>query len=159
MREIKFRAWDMANIEIYNGSTDPKRMSYYGPNFEMDDDRDTLNFFTPDDKSGPLGDHESMERYILMQFTGLLDKKGKEIYESDLLEVSENYTHPDGRTIEKGVYKTAYLFDGFGLFRPEGWWELSDFGPEIAPNYGQIECEVIGNIYENPELLKKNNNS
>ena len=90
-------------------------------------------------------------------FTGLKDKNGKEIYEGDIIKVIGDYIHPDGRVIRLGNYKLQYEMAGFGIYRKEGWWRLDDFSVQVCPKYGLInKIEVIGNIYENLELLKRN---
>ena len=67
----------------------------------------------------------------LMQYTGLKDKNGKEIYEGDI--VSNNLK-------EQGIVK----WKGIGF----------DWGDDFSKGKGDTdEIEVIGNIYENPELL------
>lgn len=74
-----------------------------------------------------------------MQFTGLLDKNGQEIYEGDILEVEEN----------KG--EVSYSVPGGRWFlRPKGGGRGFSF-VDLALH----EWEVIGNIYENPDLLQK----
>ena len=106
-REIKFRAWDKADVWVYSSITDSKRMSFYGSHFSMDDNQNCLQFFTPQGKQAPFGDHNSMERYILMQFTGLLDKNGKEIYEGDVV---------DGRVgTWQGPFEVCFDFCGWDL--------------------------------------------
>lgn len=137
-KEIKFRAWDNADISVYNSLTDPRRMSFYGSEFDMDDDRNSLIFYTPDKKQAPLGDYNSQERYILMQYTGLKDKNGKEIYEGDIVEIK--YSDIPFKIIwveEKSM---------FGLKGGD-----KPLGEYIIP---QNETKVIGNIYENKDLLK-----
>jgi hypothetical protein len=80
---------------------------------------------------------------IILQYTGLLDKNGKEIYEADV--VKKHFMKRD-RTIGFDVYtvtwdnKYASFFLGSGYHK-----DWIDEG----------ENEVIGNIYENPELLKE----
>ena len=75
---------------------------------------------------------------VLEQCTGLKDKNGKLIYEGDWLKTKDGY------------YCYVVWFEGF-------WWveslpsEAMDF--EHSEFYG--ECEVVGNIHENPELLEK----
>lgn len=137
MREIKFRAWDEADVSCYSSPVDARRMSFYGSDFEMDDDQNTLCFKTPKGKQGPFGDHGSMERYKLMQFTGLKDKNGKEIYESDRMKIGK-------------MYWLCFWDD-----------EKARFGFRIHQNGHYIYCrineikkkgEVDSNIYENPEL-------
>lgn len=73
-----------------------------------------------------------LDRIVLMQFTGLLDKNGKEIYEGDILK---------GKNLE-----------GFDEVAPVKW-DYVQWYP-LAGHRAFEECEVIGNIYENPELLK-----
>ncbi len=68
---------------------------------------------------------------VLMQFTGLLDKNGKEVYEGDILREVNN------------ALVVEWHNTGF-------WCEAGD-GSWIMPS----NFEIIGNIYENPELIKK----
>ena len=82
-----------------------------------------------------FGAHERFdvekENLTIMQYTGLKDKNGKEIYEDDIAR------HPD------------HLRDHVITFNPLAGW-LSNFIDGTSHEY----IEVIGNIYENPELLK-----
>lgn len=73
---------------------------------------------------------------ILMQFTGLLDKDGREIYEGDLIRTSG---FSDG-------YSEPVAWRGFGF-------QVGNYG--MSPLYPRTDYEVIGNIYENPELVKE----
>ncbi len=80
----------------------------------------------------------------LMQFTGLHDKNGKEIWEGDILD--------GGREVKLGEFY-AYLENGLG-----GGYHITGFYYKNAddicvPVEGRHD-EVLGNIYENPELLK-----
>ena len=107
MRELKFRAWNESQ----------RYMAYQGT-----PDLETIQSFMHH-----FGDKK------LMQFTGLHDKNGKEIYVGDIV--------TDGVGKYKIVYDLKLAgYQPYCIFRDD---------PE---NY----CEVLGNIYENPELLDKN---
>lgn len=123
-REIKFRAWDKAK----------SHMCFFGPDFDVDDDQFTLSFITPAGMVPPIGDHDAMKRYELMQYTGLKDKSGVEIYEGDIV-VGQ------GRGFDDRPLVAAWLS------------EAEDIGWNLV-NDRDVQYKVIGNIYENPELLK-----
>lgn len=79
------------------------------------------------------------------QFTGLVDKNGKEIYEGDIISVKHPFM---GREHIGTVIFEEYMFniDGFSM---------SHFDyPSIAFSEGTQYMEVIGNVHENKELLK-----
>ena len=87
--------------------------------------------------------------YELMQFTGLTDKNGKEIYEGDIL----NWTGKRSKDTSEFAYRYIITFEN-GIF---GYRLGNAQVNKIEPLQGLIELEtyeVIGNIYENPELLK-----
>lgn len=81
----------------------------------------------------------------ICQYTGLLDKKGEEIWENDICDRKEKY--PEIVTYNKGDWQLDYSYV---------------FGKEIhrdACNLGFYACErncveVVGNIFDNPELLE-----
>lgn len=116
MREIKFRARDNNLGKFYSTTTET-------------DDYMTVPVFWM-----MVGDG-TLDRKTLGQYTGLKDKNGKEIYESDIL-----------LWFEENI--TVIWDDDFS-----GWatsWGCGTAGLRV----GVAElCEVIGNIYENPELL------
>jgi len=122
MREIKFRVW--SKIE--------RKMKYY--------DRDcsspnmTLNGVLIDGYSSNVS-----YQYELMQFTGLKDKNGKEIYEGDIVRGIWQVNHKD---VREGVVN---YWEKFGLYG------LNDNSSLVSIVWSG--CEVIGNIHENPELL------
>lgn len=88
--------------------------------------------------------NKSAEDFILLQFTGLKDKNGKEIYEGDILRLDKDWQGPSSNGMKVGAVK--YEDCSFCL-------ELYDSLPLhlLIP----AVIEIIGNIYENPELLEK----
>ena len=80
----------------------------------------------------------------LMQFTGLKDKNGKEIFEGDAL----RRHHDDGESNYEGVVSWLAQDDWLG------WCVMCGSYPEMLRVSDQDQLEVIGNIYETPELAK-----
>lgn len=92
---------------------------------------------------------ENPEAYHLMQFTGLLDKNGTEIYEGDILNQEDGWY----RVIEWDEGAAGFIGVAIEKDVYEKYWN----------NLGEMDlsAEVIGNIYENPELspsLPEDNN-
>ena len=90
------------------------------------------------------------KEWELMQYTGLLDKNGKEIYEGDIVKVQEFDDDYDAtnHVVEYCGDRNYLAFDIKG-------WDGDANGLSEAQGY-PFECVVIGNIYENPELLTNN---
>jgi len=81
------------------------------------------------------------------QFTGLLDKSGKEIYEGDIIKYSKYVDHGQwGETVDGGTVQVTWLAERAGFYPFYVW---SSYNDQLKT------CEVVGNIYENPELLTK----
>ena len=115
MREIKFRAWDETEKHMYN--------------WENLLNQNLKNIFTITEQCG----------YVLMQYTGLKDKNGKEIYEGDIVKSFFVDTDEAGNETYK-YYIMEVKYD------------------EILCSYKIdkfMNLEVIGNVYENKELLNE----
>jgi uncharacterized phage protein (TIGR01671 family) len=79
-----------------------------------------------------------------MQFTGLLDKNGKEIYEGDIVNVTQNKKKNAVMDYDIGIKDIAW--ERGGLF-------LSGYSNDLEWHCNNSDVEVIGNIYETPELI------
>jgi uncharacterized phage protein (TIGR01671 family) len=140
MRQIKFRAWHKVRKEMYE---------VYGLTSEY-------VFKKTDDGVGNPGVPDKLEDVELMQYTGLKDKNGKEIYEGDILVFTTlsdsgiTETKHDPVFIQWNNYKSTYDFNDnknrvLGDYPFFKYWTLESMR--------QYEVEVIGNIYENPNLI------
>jgi uncharacterized phage protein (TIGR01671 family) len=135
MREIKFRAWDGISKKMWHNVTFDA-CHIYGE--------------YSDELEGPNGTMPRWDTNPLMQFTGLCDKNGKEIWEGDIVRtrhyIGGNFID---YCINDGVidwYKHAWRHNR--NHKQSGWqylWQCVDY---------EYEFEVIGNIWENGDLLK-----
>ena len=117
MREIKFRAWDKERKEWQHFTLQ-----------ELITGQATIIWPKLDD---------------WCQFTGLKDRNGKEIYESDILKSTEKPS-----TGINGAFKVIFDEGAFSLEVEEDYW------PYLCEAFPEQYCEVIGNIHENPDLVK-----
>lgn len=133
MRTIKFRAWEKYDKDYAEEIGEPGKMHFgdaWGENQEVQEKRTIVIAGIYHDSSWDWDD------FTVMQFTGLQDKNGKEIYEGDIFQDEED-----------SVYN-AVEWDEFHC----GWTTSQWF---IGKDMHELErMEIIGNIYENPNLLK-----
>ena len=84
---------------------------------------------------------------ILIQCTGLKDKNGKLIYEGDIVQIPNNW---DEYGMMAGEKREIYFNEGGFRLKPK--WDKNSRGNWLEDTK---DFEVIGNIYENPELLQE----
>lgn len=135
MREIKFRAWH-----------DEKKIMF--PPWSI--------------WKTNLASYDGSCFLHIMQFTGLLDKNGKEIYEGDTLSFNGYMTADDSM----GVEPNGFIYDEDSEHTVVWNEKLAAWEPEFSKSENwkykrdtrglmiEGKCEVIGNIYENQDLLK-----
>ena len=148
MREIKFRMYDTKQ----KGWVMP-------PNHQVESEmpiQDAFDKISPNPKILKLGEYAG--RYILMQYTGFKDKRREEIYEEDILridlgikmasEIEESHYFYVKVYFESG----CWMVSGVSGWKPFGYsdWTLSG----TLTNAANEKVEVVGNVFENPELLK-----
>lgn len=124
-REIKFRAWDKKQKKMLYGVS--------------------IGTIKVWDENAPFISHEFSysEDCIFEQYTGLKDKNGKEIYEGDILE--DDYDQAVGM-VKYGIHNCGCCHSVYGF-------STVDQNGEIV-NMRLVGAEVVGNIHDNPELLK-----
>jgi uncharacterized phage protein (TIGR01671 family) len=124
MREIRFRAWHKSKgiMRVVAHISNLLTVGTY-----VDVRMNEPDTITKIEEAWDEGD------YILMQYTGLRDKNGKEIYEGDILS-HKFFSRPVQVTfLRNGDYEELFY--------------------DVEADTGENIFEVIGNIYENPDLL------
>ena len=129
-REIKFRAWDKEKKMFLYFALHPQKFNW-----------GETDYTKTSDMNGYLCGINFPNISDWMQFTGLKDKNGKDIYEGDIIKISN---HDE---VYFGIIKFNHQTGRFMFF------DIAD-----QTLYGLMSNdqsnEVVGNIYENPELLK-----
>lgn len=136
MREIKFRVWD----EYLKRLSGPQGLQVSIRNGVIEHISQRFEDGYGSSEWGSSKQPLDQNRYRLMQFTGLKDRNGVEIYEGDILG-----TVPINTSIAHGVVE---------------WWNGCFYtkhrtGEQFAILLNDVSdiCEVIGNVYEHPQLL------
>jgi uncharacterized phage protein (TIGR01671 family) len=138
MREIKFRVWNGREM-VYDITVGRFGVFYVNPTnngLDFNDSASITPFTTKYHKDTPL-----------MQYTGLKDKNGKEIYEGDIVHFRADYCPVD----KPSGYIDAvveFIGVGFALVSGEHVYSIEEETDEF-----NHRSEVIGNIHQNPNLL------
>ena len=117
MRKIKFRAWDGREMHHVRG------IHFDAGVLDLEED-------SVDD----------MDTVLLMQYTGFIDRNGKDIYEGDILKDDH------GRTLAVVWYRGKYIFEALSKTNFKYANDLTQWF-----EYGILRPKVVGNTYENPE--------
>lgn len=130
MREIKFRAWDKSRNVMLDRIADEFVFNDLGLKYIFDGAQKRFDF----------------ENFELMQSTGLKDKNSKEIYEGDLLRYTD-------KKLWQGSWEVVWSSRSWDIIpHPDtGGYDSDTIGDLLDSELGIFR--VIGNIYENPELL------
>lgn len=150
MRNIKFRGWDkeyekMTYFDDEDYEYKPPFVFRLDQIFKKDSNYDDYEDFEYNDVT---------DNVEVMQYTGLKDKDGKEIYEGDIVKIHKHNFDYGFKKDEIGQIK--FIDGAFGFYREESKNEyyFNDLATESG--YRELEYyEVIGNIYDNPELLEE----
>ena len=137
---IKFRAWTLVD---YGNKEDefyiPKGKMVFWDNIQGD-----RNYWLAEDYIG--------KEFILQQYTGLKDKNEKEIYEGDIakLHLKELGINGGGEVNKIGVVEIKIPLESYVFFA----YSKNDIHHFPLKGHPTVSIEIIGNIFENPDLLK-----
>jgi uncharacterized phage protein (TIGR01671 family) len=152
MREIKFRAWNKDRREWVENTGNPYVFPFNGK----------VAMTCAGSHTGHISDTDYSEYYELSQYTGLKDKNGKEIYEGDIckrkLDKENRFRHSeewaDFWLIEWLDTTCGFTTTYLGGLVDGRLNQIKLRQNSFSQRFNEMD-EVIGNIYENPELLNE----
>jgi len=139
MRESKFKIWDTKTKEFWDDSAadDKPVLTLDGQIWCWDDG-------FGEEKNLTAVNVNDSDRFVIMQYTGLVDISGKEIYEGYIVKAR------DGKN-----YEVVYLPPVFTLKNKMGLYDDGDYYiGEFSECWKWGDMEILGNVFENPELLE-----
>jgi len=129
-RDLKFRVWSISSKKMFE-----RNNNYY---LSLDGD-----LFQND-----CLDYQNKSSFVIMQYTGLKDRNGVEIYEGDILTMSP---YQDEQYTVQVYWKYSALILDTPFSESHDWTPLGYY----VSHFGEHTLEVVGNIYEHPHLLPK----
>lgn len=129
----KFRAWDSAKKEMFKDT------------FAITESGQVVVVEQESVASSP--DYVFVEHLVIMQSTGLRDKNDKEIFDGDVLEIEDEGEVLGNAKLTWDKERAVFMIEGISV---------DDIVPfhEIASDEKSYSYRVVGNVYENPELLE-----
>lgn len=151
-REIKFRVWDAKYKDwmrcgfLTNGVGNFIAGGGKGYHFQTILNNETLT----DKIHEEIPFNGSNPRWTVQQYTGLKDILGKDIFEGDIVKYKRHWGSKNGRDSHIEISIDEIYFSDAGWY-PQPETRIED---DSYYNYKQYDFEVIGNIFQNPKLLK-----
>jgi len=163
MRHNKFRVWDTKNKKFLSLSKHKQAVLLTNDGFEVSTGWDSEDFPTFGETAQMESYNEFLEyqkRFIYNQHTTLKDKQGVPIYEGDIVEMETEFDadgDPDVDSVDRLYTGEIILIASQGVcMKKPKFYDRIDEAYKKIKYYKPITAErtkVIGNIYENPELL------
>lgn len=116
---------------------------------ETDKEMTYFGLFDLDDGVYHMGKLVDLREASVMQFTGLLDKNGKEIYEGDILLYIKSKSKGKGQENKEERHYWLVSMSEYGQ------WIMTRGDVSQSVGHATKSHEVIGNTYQNPELIKR----
>ena len=142
MREIKFRLWNLKNKYMFSNDNEELLLNIDGSSLWSH----KIHYYDGTDLL-------EIDDFEIMQYTGLKDINGVEIYEGDIVKTRKIFIKPRHTDFTEGEGKVIFSDCSFYILQVDSEEVIvGNYSPHSENTVTQIE--VIGNIYENPELLE-----